>query len=338
MRPDGPNPAPKPLDDVPGVWSRRRFLGVGARVVAGGLALRAAATDDTRLVLPPGAPRSRVIRIRSDAVLEGNAVHSAILREMLHAALLQVTQTETEKQAWHTLLDERDIVGLKFNQSGRELIGTAPAMATVLVESLKESGWPPDRIVCIEVPEEVCEKLGTRVAPDDYDAGETEFGSGADEFASVLNQVTAIINVPFLKNHNLAVITGAMKNLSHGLVKHPARYHANGCSPYITDIVAAPTIRKKLRLHLMDALRVVFEGGPLASAATIQNAGFLIASRDPVALDTIGLGVLNDVRRARDLPPLAESGSDIPFLATSHRRGLGIAVRHGIDLVEQRLP
>lgn len=338
MRANRPDPRPHPHENQNHPWSRRQFLGVSAGVVAGGLGMPALATDDSPLVLPPGTPRSRVIRVGSHAVLEGNAVHPALLREMLQATLLGVTQAATEKDAWHTLLRPDDVVGLKFNQSGQEMIRTSPAMVTALVGSLTEAGWPADRLIGIEVPDEACREMGVRIAPRDYDDHETEFESGADELSRVLEEITALINVPFLKTHNLAVMTGALKNLSHGLIKHPARYHADGCSPYITDIVSIPTIRSKLRLHLMDALRVVFDGGPLVSAGTVQETGFLLASRDPVALDTVGLGILNDVRQARGLPALADSGSDIPFLVTSHRRGLGVAVRHGIELVEQRLP
>ena len=77
-----------------------------------------------------------------------------------------------------------------------------------------------------------------------------------------------MINVPFIKTHNIAGMTCGLKNLSHALVKHPAHYHANGCSPFIGDIVAADPIRKKLKLTIVDAFRVVFQGGP---AARVEN-------------------------------------------------------------------
>ena len=142
-----------------------------------------------------------------------------------------------------------------------------------------------------------------------------------------------MISVPFLKTHNIAGMTCSLKNLSHGLIKHPARYHKNHCSPFIADIVAAEPIRSKLRLTLVDAMRVVYVGGPQATAPALANEGVLIMSRDPVAADTVGLDVLNRARERVGLAKTAASGAEIPYLAVAHRAGLGIAVRHGIKTV-----
>ena len=161
----------------------------------------------------------------------------------------------------------------------------------------------------------------------------TDFNSGSDQFAAVLKQISVLIDVPFLKTHNIAGLTGALKNLSHGLVKHPARYHGNKCSPYIGDIVAAEPVRTRLRLCLVDALRVVYEGGPAATTATISDEGILLASIDPVATDTIGLMVLNEVREREGLPRIARSGEEVDYIAAAHRRGLGVGIVHGIDWV-----
>ena len=128
-----------------------------------------------------------------------------------------------------------------------------------------------------------------------------------------------------------------MKNLSHGLVKHPARFHRNACSPYIADIVALPQIRSKLRLCLVDALRVVYEGGPVPTADTVSNEGIILASTDPVAADSVGLAVLNEVRRRMALSPVAQSAADIDHLAAAHQRGLGIALYRGIDVIREHL-
>ena len=166
-----------------------------------------------------------------------------------------------------------------------------------------------------------------------YDSQTTDFSSGADNFASVLRQITALISVPFLKSHNIAGMTCSLKNLSHGLIKHPARYHGNRCSPYIADIVAAKPIRSKFRLTIVDAMRVVYEGGPRANAHSLANEGVLIMSRDPVAADAVALGVLNRARERSGLAKIVDSAEEIPHLAAAHRSGLGVAIRHGIKIV-----
>jgi hypothetical protein len=55
-------------------------------------------------------------------------------------------------------------------------------------------------------------------------------------------------------------------------------------------------------------------------------------SFDPVAADTTGLAILNDIRHAHKIEPIAKFAAEIPFLADAHERGVGVAVWHGIDL------
>ncbi len=319
-----------------GGWrlSRRRFLGLAASA-AGGAVLRSAKAEDAKptLTMPPGVPRSRVVQVRSRHVVDGSTVHRVLLGEMVDAALTTVTQTTTVAEAWRTLLGPGDVIGLKFNRSGQGIIGTTPFLADALVTSLVDSGWQPDQIVCIEAPPLVGTSYATAVPVPGWDREETNFGSGSDQLASVLRQVTALIDVPFIKTHNIAGMTCALKNLSHGLVKHPARYHDHGCSPYIADIVALEPIRSKLKLCLVDALRTVFDGGPEPSEGFISNAGMILVSVDPVATDAVALGVLGKIRRREGFSQIARSPEDLDYLAVAHRRGLGIALSHGIEVV-----
>jgi len=314
--------------------TRRRFLGVAAGLAGGG-ALHAAGspTAEDELQVPPGRAPSRVVEVRAPHVVRGPKIHETLLREMLDRLVQSLTDKTSTRGAWRSILRQDDVIGLKFNRSGQNQIGTSGAVARVVVASLAEAGWPPDRVVCIEAPADVEASLGTTPARAGYETVATHFESGSDQLATVLNQVTALINIPYLKTHNITGITGALKNLSHGLIKHPARFHGNGCSPFIADIVALPRIRGKLRLCLVDALRVAYDGGPERIAEALDDAGVLLASTDPVATDAVGLAVINELRRRRELPRIARSAADLGFLADAHRRNLGVAVVHGIDLV-----
>lgn len=329
------NHKPTPSAPTPsfGTLSRRAFLGT---LAAAGTPMLAFARDTTpqggSLFLRPGTPRSRVVQVDSPHVLSDPLVHRNLLAEMLDVLLTEVTHQPTSSHAWQSLLRRDDVIGLKFNRSGRDTIGTSPWMLAAIVRSLVNAGFEPKQIVCMEAPARPDVEFGTTLPAPGYDEAPTDFTSGADQLAAVLRQVTAIINIPFLKTHNIAGMTCGLKNLSHALVKHPARYHANKCSPYIADIVALPQIRGKLRLTIVDALRVMVEGGPDGTGEHLSDAGILLASTDPVATDAIGLLTLNDRRRLRGLPPVAASPARIPYLAHAHRIGLGIAVLHGIEL------
>lgn len=315
-------------------FTRRGFLCTSAVLAGGALAAPACGEPTVEaLRVPAGTRPSRVVLAQSHKVLDARRIHEKHLAEIFHGTLLMLAGTDTVAQAWHTLLRPDDIIGIKFNRSGQAALGTTDAMANTLVSSLLEAGWLAERIVCIEAPDGAERRLGTHPATVGFSNKPTDFGSGKDEFARVLDQVTAIINVPFLKTHNIAGMTCALKNLSHGLIKHPARYHRNGCTPYIADILATPSISDKLRLTLVDGLRVVYDRGPEPTSDTINDAGFIMMSKDPVAIDTVGLALLNDVRRVHNLSPFARSPEYLDYLADAHRKGLGHAVWHAIDLI-----
>lgn len=315
--------------------SRRAFLRTSVGVTGASLFATAAfGRDEPLLDLAPDQPPARVAMARSRYVLDGPTVHPTFARELFESALIHATRTSSPNEAWHSLLGPDDIIGLKFNRSGQRMIATTDVFAEVIVSSLVDAGWPRDQIVCMELPEETARRLQTAAPIAGYDSKPTNFASGADHLASVLRQVTALITIPFLKTHNLCTLTCSLKNLSHGLVKHPARFHDHGCSPYIADIVATDAIASKLRLAIVDALRVVFADGPAATSNNVTNTGAILVSTDPVAADAIGLALLNDVRNRTKLPPIAVSPAGIPYLVAAHRAELGVAAPHGIELVQ----
>lgn len=318
-------------------WSRRRFLGAAASaasVVMGSRNPRAVAAVGGRNV--GSSRRSRVVQVQSEYVVRGREVHEAVLDEMLASSLTELTGRANAREAWRTLVRPDDVIGLKFNRSGRETIGTTPAMARAIVRSLQESGFSPGQIVCIELPDRLAKDLGTATPALGYETEVMDFGSGSDRLARVVSQVSVLISVPFLKTHNIAGMTCALKNLSHGLIKHPARFHDNGCSPFIADIVALPQIRRRLRLSIVDALRVVYDGGPDPVGDTVADAGAILVSRDPVAAEAVGLGVINEIRSGYNLDPVAKGAEDLGYLREAVRRGLGHSAAHRIDLVLDR--
>ena len=317
--------------------SRRRFLGFAASAAGGSLLgpFRGVADEET-LLLPAGAPSSRVVQTQSIHAVEGPEGDRALLGEMLDGTLMALTGKSTVRQAWHTILQPDDVIGIKFNRSGQQIIATSDAMADTLIGSIVEAGWRPEQIVCIEASPGTEKRHGTTPARRGYDKAPTGFGSGRDQFASVLRQVTALIDVPYLKAHNIAGMTCALKNVAYGLIKHPARYHANGCSPYIADIFAAEPIRTKIRLCLVDALRVAYDDDLRPSGSILSDQGVLLASRDPVATDTVGLSLLNDVRSRYELPLVARSANHLPYLAAAQRSSLGLAAWHRIELLRVR--
>lgn len=270
-------------------------------------------------------PVANVIRVYSPQMMPVNVVQRTILRDALSESLKALTGQSRIDDAWHKILKPDDVILIKFNQSGAENLGTTHAMAAELTESLRKAGWSPSQMMLLEALGANPSLLRETKAPDQrWQNEKVKFGaSGSDTFMAALDQATAVINVPFIKTHHLTTITGCLKNLSHGLIEHPARFHAGRCDPAIAEIVASPAIRSKLRLNIMNGVRCVMEGGPHASPDTIMACNTLLIGTDPVACDSAAFGLINEVRSLKSKPPLL-TGAAIPtHLRTATRMQIG---------------
>ncbi len=318
--------------------TRRRFLQQSAGAALGlATGASAAASPTSTQAVPPGkGDPSRVVELFSERAVSGRMVHSRIVTDMLEQGLCRLTDQASTADAWRTLLRDDDIIGLKFNHSGADGIGTNEVLGRVLFQSLLDADFRPEQLVVMELPSRVLERR-TLPQVQGWTSRVFDFSSGKDALAAVVDQVTAVINIPFLKTHNIAGMSGCLKNISHAFVRHPARFHRNGCDPYVADIVGLPIIGDKLRLHLVNALRIVVDNGPQARERDIHPAKSILVSRDPVAADTVGQDILDARRLQRNLPRLAGDAGKLPILATAARRGLGMNDPDALDHIKIRV-
>jgi uncharacterized protein (DUF362 family) len=126
--------------------------------------------------------------------------------------------------------------------------------------------------------------------------------------------VNKIINLPVLKHHQSAGVTIALKNMSHGFVNNVNRSHmtptANACGMFIPSVVSLPIIRQKVVLHIVDAVRASYHGGPSARPQFIWEPKTLYFGTDPVALDKTGLKVIDAKRQQVGMQPVAIAKPD----------------------------
>ena len=96
-----------------------------------------------------------------------------------------------------------------------------------------------------------------------------------------------------LKHHQSAGVTIALKNMSHGMVNNVNRSHltptSNACGIFIPSVVSLPVIREKAVLHICDAVKASYHGGPGARPQFVWEHKTMYFSTDPVALDKTGL-------------------------------------------------
>ncbi|MCK7540604.1 MAG: DUF362 domain-containing protein [Marinilabiliales bacterium] len=93
------------------------------------------------------------------------------------------------------------------------------------------------------------------------------------------------INVPVLKNHSSARMTGALKNMM-GVIWDRGYWHKNDLNQCIADYALYP---KKPALNVMDAYNVMMRNGPRGvSKEDLSNMKSLMISTDWVAIDAAG--------------------------------------------------
>lgn len=334
--------------------SRRRFLQQTGRSAAAcaatalvGSTLKAA-PDGSPTTLPAMASRpssvqidpalkSIVADVRAREAVADTVIHETLLREMIDEAVRLSTRTGSPGEGWNKLIKPDEVIGVKFNEIGREVIGTTEPFAGQVVESLKRAGFAPDRIILIEAPAKLTQQLKTRPCPIGFAGARVSFGSGEDELAAVLQEVGAIVNVPFMKTHNIARMTCCLKNLSHALIRRPKLCHANGCSPFVADILSLPQIRPKLRIHIVNALRAVFQGGPLPDKEELWRHSGILVGTDPVAVDQVATDLINDERARRGLPVIGDREGHVPHVRSAAERGLGTDDQDYISLLQPDL-
>jgi uncharacterized protein (DUF362 family) len=129
----------------------------------------------------------------------------------------------------------------------------------------------------------------------------------------VTRRVNKLVLLPVLKDHGSAGVTGALKNMSHGLVNNVARSHSsretNVCNQFIPQVVSHPVIRQKCVLQILDGIRGVFQKGPFgANPEFVWDYGALFFATDPVALDHVEWDIIDARRKEKNLPPVAATG------------------------------
>ncbi len=208
------------------------------------------------------AGKSLVLLVRDENVLDDQMnVNKKILAGMVDRILLEITGKKDVKQAWLSLISPKDVVGLvptpMMNPTHQELL-------EVIKESLVAAGLPEENIRNAQ-------------------------GRKVD-----LEPITALISVPGLKAHWLTGIGTVIKNyiMYSGA---PRNYHYED-SAKLGEIWHLPQVKGKTRLIIVDALRPVCDKGPQFDPRYRWPYKGLMASTDPVALDAVGLKIIQAKR------------------------------------------
>jgi hypothetical protein len=293
----------------------------------------------------PGRPV--VARARRDDVKNAakGGLDGAKLELMLGSVIARATGDAAPLAAFRRLFRASDVVGIKVGTLAGPGLSPHPEVVHQLTRWLVQAGVREENIVVWDRLDNELERAGFKLNRNgpgarclgtnkDYDWTPREWGAGGSCFANILiNELTALINVAVLKDHDLAGVSAGLKNW-YGVIHNPNKFHDNGCDPYIAHLAASPLIKDKLRLTVIDGLVAQCHGGPARSPRWAWPLNTILASTDPVALDTVAWRTIEERRQQMDLKTLTAEQREPKWLASAAKLGLGENRWERIELVD----
>lgn len=302
---------------------------------------------------------SRVVVAQGDGLLNAYLPDDARVAAVFNLGLLQFTHDPSVAAAWRSLVSTNDFVAIKVFSKPGPYCGTRPAVVAAIVQGLIAAGLPPDNIIIWDKNSEdlwmagfyeLGRKLGVRVSgaaeagydpaiyylPDtpvvgmlawnDLEFGQTNRDAGRRSFVTriITPQTTKIISVAPLINENSAGICGHFYSLGLGSVDNTRRFDGDPdrLSVALPEIMALPSVGDHVVLDVTDALLGQYQGGPSSflQYSTVLNQIWL--SRDPVALDVLGL---------QELAREAQTFGSLPLPANSQIYTNAVLLELGAD-------
>jgi hypothetical protein len=274
-----------------------------------------------------------VYDVYGEYVIRGTRIHNASLKAIFNTGIKKLAGCDDPNQAWRSFIHDDDVVALKFTSVGSDPLGTNRAFAAALLQCLYQAGFKPDHFMLVGLDDLPDEAKGTRPCRYGWQQKKTDFGSDSDYLAQWLDDVTAVINIPSIMDDNIIGLHGALANLTWPMIKSPARfyqYNSRG-DPFIPEIFNLPQIRGKVRLHIANALRILYYGGPIVRQHFVYEYGAVLFSLDPVAMDLAAMKIINRIRRDNFMPANVPDNISVTYLQTAQDLGLGYCDLNFID-------
>ena len=247
----------------------------------------------------PDVP-SAVVHARHAGVWQGDSLVPGALRQMLDASIIALTGLADARTAWAALFRPEERIAIKVNAFQNSLVWTHVPLVAALTDCLQDAGVAAEQIVIYDNLSRELKTAGFAVSQHGpgvrcygsdfrHTAGFTVAGKPV-VLSNVLLGCHALINVPILKVHGMSGISFALKN-HYGTVSAPADLH-NPLNRAIAELNALPEIRDRTRLVIGDALGICLKGeGSWPYWREEKPGDSLFVGYDPVAVDTLGLGL-----------------------------------------------
>lgn len=352
--------------------SRRVFLGgLAAGAGAALLGPRAALADApptvaTLAAKPPAGfvPLSipgKIVKVSKGGTLQANALwpERSAAKLMLERAMAELTGKSDLGAAFARFVHKDDKVAIKPNGIAGKNGATMASNKELVLEIVRgvvAAGVPPANIVIFE--QYPAFMAGTRcadrsgVVDPDFPAGvtaaihenkdavmpEIKVYGIPTKFVRPFTEATAVINVGLIKDHSICGYTGCLKNITHGATINPHAFHEHNASPQIAELYAQEVVKSRVRLHITDGFKLIYDEGPLDKNKRRRVPHEAVyATTDPVAMDVIGWSVIEEWRRNNGLPTLKDAGREPSYIRVAGDLGLGVYDKNKISMRDVRL-
>ena len=344
--------------------NRRQFLNrlaVGVGGIGGALSTLPAfaqlSSGQLQTDVTEAVPLIPVVEAIGKEVWKDDRLNEDAVSELFDQAMMKLTGRPSAKEAWRDIVLPDDIVGIKINPLGGPELSTHSIIIDKIIEGLYSAGVLHKQVIIWDRFEEHLLNAGYPIRPDEGDvrtlASDTE-GIGYDDevfyesekdsitrrenestlsrYSRIVTQmVDVLINVPVLKHHEMAGVSGCLKNLAFGSVDNTRRFHGKPlyCNPAIAEILEHKVVQEKLVLNIVDGLVASFDKGPTYHAESTWKYGSLFVSTDPVILDVLVLQTINQKREEMELDSVSKFANHI---STASALGLGTNTLDEADL------
>ena len=279
-------------------------------------------------------PRARVLIVEDARATRAYKPDAARVRSLVDRAITNFTSQTSVPAAWHSLVATQEIVGIKVLTAAGPGIGTRLSVVDGVVQGLLAAWIPPPHIIIWDRHladlkrcgfTALAERHGVRVAGaadagwDEktfYESallgqpvhGDFEFNKkgesvGRKSFVSTLvtREITRIINVTPLLNHNSTGVSGNLFSLALGSVDNILRFEGDPArlAQAVPEIYALPVLGDRVALNIVDALLCQYEGEEVGRLHYSTALNQIRLSTDPVALDVLSIQELNAQREAK---------------------------------------
>ncbi len=318
-------------------------LGLGTDAIASSVGV-----SEESLLAPVSGP-GHVVKVHMKGMRSGMFPDPKASRIMVDKAVMTLSGERDPSRAWLKFITPADRVVIKVNCLGTRMLSSMREVVYAIAEAVRDAGVPDANILILDMF--ASNMLGGRYDQqpnpkrmrvlahneNTYHNTWVDAGPARARFSDLLRWSTAVINVPPIKDHDLAGVTCTMKNMTFGTVEKPHLNHAV-VNEAVAHLYAHEEIRGRVRLNLVDGSRVLYDGGPKFRGSSHALHECIYAGTDPVAMDAIAFELIESLRAENNLRTLAQVGRPAKFLQIAQNLGLGVADRKQIRLETVELP